>query len=599
MSITKKELRSVLKSLYPSSREDFGRKLHDIISVYKNKRPNSLKKWDKRIEKLWYKQNNNIMYILYADLFNCDDKEGDKLKGLINRLNYLKELGVTNIHILPCLKNSGDAGFAVDSYRDIDYRIGTINDFKRLTNEAHKKGIMITFDLVLNHTSDKHKWAKKLKAGSKKYRNYYIIDETKTGKSWEKVIDIFPEFAPGHWDYIPEIDEYVWATFYSRYPFKGKKYNDFSQWDLNYRNPDVLLGMIENILFLANCGVDVFRFDAIPHMWKEKGTDCFSSPQVYKVIQIFRYALEKAAPKSAILVEACVGIKQLNKYFNNGNTAQLAYDFILMPALWYSMIKKESVSLKKVLNRRRKIPDYCEWITFDVNHDEVSFLTLGEIFKGRDGIEATRYLFRNLTSKDKGIPFRFKPKIDKYGNAVSGTKWSLLGGDIAKGGKDKSVVVKKIMLMNAFKLSVGGIPQFYQGEELGLSNNYAYKDNPIKKMDSRFIKRLEITDKMRQKRKQEGTRENEIFNKLKKLISIRKKYNIFGNGKFKLLKSNKYMLCFERKNKNEKLLVLINFLNKKQKYYLNSDYKDIIHSATLKRGNLTIGAYEFRWLCKD
>lgn len=596
MTTSISEIKSIISKVYgKKSTEDIYSELLTIIKEAKKNRPIHLKNWDKKLQKYWYKDRSNIMYILYADLFAESEKKGDKLKGLTRRLNYFSDLGITNIHILPILKTSGDAGFAVDDYREIDTSIGSMNDFIELCRNAHKKNIKITFDLVLNHTSDSHQWAKQVKRGNKKFLDYFIVDETKSGKSWPDVHDVFPEFAPGHWDYVPEIDEYVWATFYSRYPIKGKKYNNFAQWDLNYENPEVLISMIDNMLYLANCGVDVFRFDAIPHMWKQKGTDCFNLSQVHDIMRIFRFALEKAVPKNAILVEACGAYRDIIPFLEDGNSAHIAYDFMTTAALWYAIVSEDLSILKKILKEKPRIPSTCEWIVFDVNHDEVSFGKIEGYSKNKNVV---KYLFFEFEKDNKGVPFKYDEDKDDYGIAISGTKWSLLGGDQAKNQSELNNVFKKIMLMNAYKLSIGGIPMFYQGEELGMSNDVSYKKDPRRKMDSRFIKRQKISDKVRGERNMEGTKQYKIFREIKRLIEIRKNYKIFGEGETKIFNTRtSELLVFERRSKLRKLLVIINFSEKEKNYRIEESYYDIIGKRRFEKGDIIkIKPLSFYWL---
>jgi len=469
-----------------------------------------------------------------------------------------------------------------------------MKDFEIFTSKAHKKGIKVTLDLVLNHTSDSHKWAKKLKKGDKKYRDFYIIDETKTGKAWPKLRDVFPEFAPGHWDYLPEIDEYVWATFYSKYPEKGRKYNDFAQWDLNYGNFDVLIEMIENILFLANKGVDVFRFDAVPHMWKVKGTDCYSLAEVYDIVNIFYYVLHKVAPRSEILVEACVPTKELLKYFEKGQSTHLAYNFILASSLWDSLMRKDVGLLKKAVRLFLILPKKCTFLNFDVNHDEINFSHIRNLSSKGDAEKNLEDMFKYYTKDGKGVPFRFRKGVDKYGSAVSGTKWSLLGGDFEDSSED--LVIRKIMLLNAFKLTVSGVPMFYQGEELGLSNDFSYLQDENKKGDSRFIKRIKITDNIRNKINKRGTKQYKIYNQLKKLISIRKKHKAFKLNNIKCIYSKDKGIL---KLGNNDFLSMFNFSDKSKNVALKENYKSILNNKRVKEGQVEVGAYEFKWLYKE
>ena len=248
----------------------------------------------------------------------------------------------------------------------------------------------------------------------------------------------------------------------------------------------------------------------------------------------------------------------------------------------------------------KDIPKNCELIIFDENHDEVNFSKLKELVGERKAGIIFSNLFIHFTKGIKGLPFRFKEGIDKYSTAISGTRWSLLGGDLIKNVKQNDLLIKKVLLMDAFKLSIGGIPMFYQGEEIGISNDYSYQKDPVKKVDSRFIKRIKIYDSMREKRNIRNTKEYKIFNKLKYLVQIRKKYEAFGYGKLKIIENmNKNLLVFERYLKDEKIFIILNFSKGMQKYISSKDYFDLIGNKSIKRGLIKIEPYGFKWFLEN
>ena len=213
----------------------------------------------------WYLSGKTVGIMLYVDLF------AGNLRNLAGKIPYLKELGVNYVHLMPlfdCPKGENDGGYAISSYRKVQPRLGTIGDLKFVADEFHKNGIRLVLDFVFNHTSDEHVWAKKARAGDPKFRDFYYIYKDKSEvDSWNATLrEIFPTVRRGSFTYIEKNDEWVWTTF-----------NSF-QWDLNYSNPEVFLAMCEEMLFIANLGVDVLRLDALAFVWKEKGTVCESLP---------------------------------------------------------------------------------------------------------------------------------------------------------------------------------------------------------------------------------------------------------------------------------------------------------------------------------
>lgn len=537
------KIKVLLNNLYGKEYnvDNLHQKFNNLCSRYRSHRPEKLKELENRTPDLWYKSSNNICYILYPDLFAPDSPDSQKLNGVKNNLSYLKDLGITLIHILPILKSSGDAGFAVENYKEIDPKFGTMEDFRELTSKAHKYCIRIVLDMILNHTSDTHPWAAAAKNGDKFYQNFYLFGDS--GQNWPGVPEIFHEFAPGHWDYIPELNKWAWSTFYKRHPLgvKEEKF-PFAQWDLNYKNPEVLFAMMENLFFLANQGVDVFRLDATNFLWKEKGTSCVSLPQVHDILKLMHTGLEKVAPKSIFLAEAIELPQSIIKYFGDSDEAQTAYNISMMEAIWKAAATSDVTTIKEVSSKMPAIPPTCEWMLFTECHDANFISELDE---------ETAIILYKYFLKNKGLPFMLK-EGKPYSGAVSGTTWSLLNGN-----KDL------ILLLEAVKLTIGGIPMFYMGEELGVENDESYKNDPSKKDDSRFIKRIAIADKLRERRNIPGTKENILFSKIKELIALRKNHPASNLPPQFLDTANKSVLGYYKKGE-EKTFYLANFSDKDQ-----------------------------------
>ncbi len=526
-----RQVRAPLERLYGRAlAEGIGERLSALVTRYRDARPKRLRERDRTIPSDWYREPGNAVYVLYADRFNPEAPRGKKLVALRESLPYFEELGVNVLHILPILAAAGDGGFAVRDYRQVDEAFGTQDDFVQLVDAAHARGLWIALDFVLNHVADTHEWAEQARAGSPEHVNYFVWDDSGAGRPWDLVPNIFPEFAPGHWDYVPERCKYVWATFYKRQPVdsSGRDANfaprhAFAQWDLNYANPQVLLAMAENLLFLANWGVDVFRLDAAPFLWKTKGTSCTSRPQVYDVIRVFRGALESVAPGAVLLAEACQEPKELLGYFAEGEGVHLAYHFPLMPALWQAAIEGDDAPLERVLQRMAvaasasasasSISDSTlgrarpHWWIFSECHDEVSLEALDDATSER--------LWRSFRTGSGGLPFRFEPG-SPYPRGVSGTTFSLLHGDV-----EKITRLWEHKLRLAADARCTGTPLFYMGEELGVDNLPAHTLSAEELADSRFIKRVPLTHELKARRQRAGTKEHELFGILRTLLARR------------------------------------------------------------------------------
>ena len=350
-------IKDLFFAIYPEGGErNLGKllkKLHQLFS----KRPQHLKDQDLRKLKNgnWYLSEKMVGMQLYVDHFNKD------LKGLEEKLDYLHDLGITFLHLMPITtrpKGENDGGYAVNSYTKIDPRYGTKKDLQRLTKKMREKGMYLMLDFVVNHTSDEHAWAKKAKEGNKKYQAfYYTYTNREIPDAYEQTLpEVFPETSPGNYTYIEEMDHWVMTVFNSY------------QWDLNYTNPEVFLEMLGNLVALSNMGVDVIRFDALAFLWKKLGTDSQNLPEAHTIVALFRMCLQVIAPGTILLAEAIVAPTQILKYFGEnvkqGNECEVAYNASLMALLWNSIATKKTALLYKSILALPKKPDSTTWINY-------------------------------------------------------------------------------------------------------------------------------------------------------------------------------------------------------------------------------------------
>ena len=257
-------------------------------------RPPELRRLDRRreIDPAWFQRSRMIGYVCYADRF------AGSLRGVREHLDYLVELGVSYLHLMPLLRpreGESDGGYAVADYGQVDPRVGTMDDLQALAADLHERGIALCVDLVLNHTAREHEWARKAVAGEPGYREMYLVypDRTEPDAYERTLPEVFPDIAPGSFTEVPGLG-WVWTSFHEY------------QWDLNYANPAVFRAMLGTMLDLANRGIDVLRLDAAPFLWKRMGTDCQNQPEAHLLLQAFRALTRLAAPGLVLKAEAIV-----------------------------------------------------------------------------------------------------------------------------------------------------------------------------------------------------------------------------------------------------------------------------------------------------
>ena len=314
------ELREIYQSLY-NNNEAYEQLISSLKSNYES-RSVKLKKRDIE-EGQWIQKRDTVGMMLYIDLF------AGNLKNLAKKADYFKSLGITLVHLMPLLKpreGQNDGGYAVQSYREIDPKIGDMNDFKKVINLFHKNGIRICIDFVMNHTAKEHEWAQKSVQGIKPYDGFYLMyDSDEIPRYFEQTVpQVFPKVSPGNFTHYHCYNKWVFTSFYE------------FQWDLNYGNPLVFNAMAENLLYFANIGIDLIRLDAIPFIWKELGTNCRNLPNVHKLLRMLQIIAKMIAPSMAILGEAIVEPDEIVKYFGHDNRIEcdLMYNATYMVNIW-------------------------------------------------------------------------------------------------------------------------------------------------------------------------------------------------------------------------------------------------------------------------
>jgi amylosucrase len=524
-------------------------------------RPKDLRQLDGKREgdPRWFQSNKMLGGVCYVDLF------ADDLEGLRAKIPYFKELGLTYLHIMPFYdspEEENDGGYAVSDYRKVAASLGTMDQLSSMARELREAGISLAVDLVFNHTSDEHAWAEKARAGDEEYQDYYrIFPDRSLPDLYERNLrEIFPDEHPGVFTFDPKMQKWVWTTFH--------KY----QWDLNYDNPAVFNRMVDEMLFLANQGVEIIRLDAVAFIWKEMGTNCENLPKAHTLIQAFNAVARIASPSLIFKSEAIVHPDDVVKYIAPGE-CQISYNPLLMALLWNSLATRKVRLLSKALTERFQIHPETAWVNYVRVHDDI-----GWTFSDEDaavlGINAHDhrnflnefYRGRFPGSFARGLPFQENPKTGDC--RISGTCASLAGLEKAlneEGAGEVELAIRRILLIHGVILTVGGIPLVYLGDEFGTLNDYGYLDDPAHQNDSRWVHRPKADWERYAKRSDPSTPEGRIFDGFQKLVQLRKENSAFSGGCLNIFKTeNDHVLGFIRENPTGRTIILANFSENSQ-----------------------------------
>ena len=526
-------------------------------------RPAALRRLDLRadLEPDWFLRQDRVGYQAYADRFAGD------LRGVAEHLDYLEELGVTYLHLMPLLRprpGDSDGGYSVMDYRTVDPDLGTIHDLEALAGDLRERGITLCLDLVLNHTAREHAWAVAARAGDERMRDYYIVlDDPDEVAAWEEHLpEVFPDQAPGNFTFDEDLDGWVWTTFNTH------------QWDLNWANPDVVVEMLEILLHLANRGVGAFRLDAVAFMWKRRGTSSQNQPEVHDLLRALRAASRITAPSVIHKAEAIVAPADLVAYLgtgeHTGKVANLAYHNNLMVQFWSSLASGDTRLLRHVL--RTHFPTThpnATWLTYVRCHDDIGWAITPEDTAAL-GIDAAAhrrwladfYVGAASGSWARGGLFQVNEATDDRRNV--GTNASLCGLERALDAGDEEAVdraVDRILLGHALIASFGGMPVVYMGDELGLCNDLSYLEDPDRADDARWMHRPAMDWEVAARRHREGTVEQRVFTGVREIMSARTAVPAFrGDVPIEILDPpDPAVLCVRRRHHLGDVLVLCNF----------------------------------------
>jgi amylosucrase len=491
-------------------------------------RPDELRDLDRRreIDPYWYQRARMVGYVCYVDRF-CGT-----LRDLPDKLDYLAEIGVTYLHLMPLLRprpGENDGGYAVLDYRAVDPRLGTMDDLEAVARALRERGMSLCVDLVLNHTAQEHEWARRWLAGDPAYEGFYTaFPDRAMPDAYERTIaPVFPDRAPGSFTWFPEANGgrggWVWTTFWSY------------QWDLNYTNPNVFAAMLETVLWLANRGIDILRMDAVPFMWKRLGTPGLNQPEVHSLTRALHALTKLAAPATIFKAEAIVSPDDLVQYLGGHDRFQpeceLAYHNQLMVMLWSSLATKDARLMAQSLRRMRDIPRETSWVTYVRCHDDIGWAVsdADAAAVGWDAFSHRRFLNdfysgRYPMSYARGALFQENPAT---GDArISGSAASLAGiGEALERGDDGALAdgVRRLVLLYAVVYAFGGIPLLYMGDELALRNDDGYLADPALADDNRWMHRPPMDWAAAARRSDPATLEGRVFGWLRRLAEVRGK----------------------------------------------------------------------------
>ncbi len=525
----------------------------------------------------WYK--DAVVYSLYVDLFNKD------FNGLIDKLDYLQDLGVNCIWLLPILDSPmKDAGFDIRNYDKVRLELlglpedSTVDEqrklFRDFLQEAHKRGLKVIFDIAINHTSDEHPWfVESRKSPDNLYRDYYIWN--KDTNLYKDARIIFEGLCESNWEQDGE-----WYYFHRFFEFQP---------DLNYKNPVVLLEMTRNFLFWLKQGVDGFRGDAIPYLWKEDGTTCENHPTLHFVVKFFREVLDYVRPHTLLLAEACQKPNEVVKYFGNGDECNAGYHFPLMPQIFKSLAAESKTPIENILDTKVTpvIPESVQWFTFLRCHDELS-LELVYVSE-----EDRKYIHENYC-KQPLWNFRL-------GQGVAARLSELLDRD-----------PEKIGLAYSIMLSLPGTPIIYYGDEFGKLNDKEYYKEMIQlsgKDDTRFLVRGKIDwNNLEHQLLDSNSLSSQVYARVKNLINIRNQYKAFGRGSIEWInvynnggEVENHVLAYIREYQDEKILILNNLSGKSiavvDNLMITKFNKDLIGNIIkIENEMLLLQPFQYLWI---
>lgn len=485
----------------------------------------------------WYK--DAIIYELHIKAFR--DSNGDGIgdfAGLLEKLDYVQELGVTTIWVLPFYPSPlKDDGYDIADYYSINPRYGTIEQFKMFLDEAHNRGLKVITELVVNHTSDQHPWFQRARTAPKgsPERDFYVW--TDDSNQYKDVRIIFQDFEASNWTWDPVAQQYYWHRFFYHQP------------DLNYDNPLVQQEILQVLDFWCAMGVDGFRLDAVPYLFEREGTNGENLPETHGFLKKMRQYVDERYPGTVFLAEANMWPEDSASYFGNGDECHMNYHFPVMPRMFMAVQREDRYPITDIFDQTPAIPETCQWAMFLRNHDE---LTLEMVTDEERDFMYKAYAKDPKARINLGIRHRLAPLMDN----------------------DR----KRIELMNSLLFSLPGTPVIYYGDEIGMGDNFYLGDRdgvrtPMQWSPDRnagfsscnpqqlYLPVILDPEYHYESVNVEMQRSNtsSLFWFMKRMINLRKNYKAFGRGDLHFLQvDNPKVLAFTRTYQDETLLILAN-----------------------------------------
>jgi maltose alpha-D-glucosyltransferase/alpha-amylase len=486
---------------------------------------------------LWYK--DAVIYEMHVRAFRDSNADGiGDFRGLVEKLDYLQDLGVTALWLLPFYPSPlRDDGYDIADYTSVNPIYGKLDDFKLFLREAHRRGLRVITELVLNHTSDQHPWfqrARRAPPGSPE-RDFYVWSDTP--EKYKDARIIFKDFEPSNWTWDPVAKAYYWHRFYSHQP------------DLNYDNPVVRTEMLTLLDFWLDLGIDGMRLDAVPYLCEREGTNCENLPETHAYLKEVRRHIDAKFRNRMLLAEANQWPEDSVAYFGNGDECHMAFHFPVMPRLFMALRSEDRFPVLDIMHQTPPIPDTCQWAVFLRNHDELTLEMVTD--EDRD------YMYR-VYAQDRqarinlGIRRRLAPLLENHRG--------------------------KIELMNALLFSLPGTPVIYYGDEIGMGDNIYLGDrngvrtpmqwcadrnagfsqaNPQRLYFPVIIDPAYHYEAVNVEAQQQDTHSHLWW--MKHLIALRKRYHAFGRGTLEFLSpDNNKVLAFVRRHEDETILVVAN-----------------------------------------
>lgn len=590
------ELRWLYMELYGN--ESMFAELTSQMYEYYQARKISLKNRDEKREANpdWFKKNDMLGMMLYIDNF------AGNIKGVQKKLDYLKSCNVNCIHLMPFLdspEGRSDGGYAVADFRKVRPDLGTMEDLAVLTEDCHRKDMNVCMDFVMNHTSEEHEWAKRARQGDGEYMSrYFFYDNYDIPRKYEETVpQVFPTTAPGNFTYLPEMNHYVLTTFY---PY---------QWDLNYKNPRVFNEMMYNFLYLANQGIDIIRIDAVPYIWKELGTACRNLPRVHTIVRMMRIIGEIVCPSVILLGEVVMEPEKVVPYFGTVEKPEchMLYNVTTMATTWHSLATEDIRLLKQQMDAVNHLPKEYTFLNYLRCHDDIGWGLDFDTLKwwGMEEIPHKRFLNDFYTGKFEGSVSRGELYNDDpvtQDARFCGTTASMCGVESAGFEQDEEkmeAAVRLDLMLHAYMLTQSGIPMLYSGDEIGQVNDYAYKENPLKWEDSRYIHRGAFRWDLEKKKSDPSSVEGKIFQGLDKLEKLRRQEKVFDASAsvYTYDVHDDAILCIMRETEQEKFFGIFNFSNRDRTAWMQEEgkYENLMTKKTIEMKDVQIPAHTFIW----